>query len=74
VEWQVTKFVIRRVLIAVPTLVAISLILFSILHFAPGDPFGQLALNPDIPPEVRLNLRKQLGAPLPADRSMEGVQ
>ncbi|MHB8577674.1 MAG: ABC transporter permease, partial [Dehalococcoidia bacterium] len=62
-----TKFVIRRVLIAIPTLIAISMILFSILHFAPGDPFGQLALNPDIPPEVRLNLRKQLGIddPLP---------
>lgn len=62
-----TKFVTRRVLIAIPTLIAISLILFSILHFAPGDPFGQLALNPDIPPEVRLNLRKQLGIddPLP---------
>ena len=62
-----TKFVARRVLIAIPTLVAISIILFSILHFAPGDPFGQLALNPDIPPEVRLNLRKQLGIddPLP---------
>jgi peptide/nickel transport system permease protein len=43
------------------------MILFSILHFAPGDPFGQLALNPDIPPEVRVNLRKQLGIddPLP---------
>ncbi len=62
-----TQFVARRVLIAIPTLIAISLILFAILHFAPGDPFGQLALNPDIPPEVRLNLRKQLGIddPLP---------
>ena len=61
------KFVLRRVLIAIPTLIAISMILFAILHFAPGDPFGQIALNPDIPPEVRLNLRKQLGIddPLP---------
>ncbi len=58
-------------LIAIPTLVAISMILFTILHFAPGDPFGQLALNPDIPPEVRLNLRKQLGIddPLPIQYS-----
>lgn len=62
-----TKFVIRRVLIAIPTLIAISMILFSILQLAPGDPFGQLALNPDIPPETRLNLRKQYGIddPLP---------
>lgn len=62
-----SRFIARRVLIAIPTLIAISIILFSILHFAPGDPFGQLALNPDVPPEVRLNLRKQLGIddPLP---------
>jgi peptide/nickel transport system permease protein len=54
-------FIMRRVLIAIPTLLAISLILFTILTLAPGDPFAQLAENPDIPPEVRLNLRKQLG-------------
>jgi peptide/nickel transport system permease protein len=56
-----TQFIARRVLIAIPTLLAISLILFTILALAPGDPYAQLALNPDIPPEVRLNLRKQLG-------------
>ena len=61
------RFIARRVLIAIPTLIAISMILYAILHFAPGDPFGQIALNPDVPPEVRLNLRKQLGIddPLP---------
>jgi peptide/nickel transport system permease protein len=48
-------------LIAVPVLVGISIVLFSILALAPGDPFGELALNPNIPPEVRLNLRKQFG-------------
>jgi peptide/nickel transport system permease protein len=36
-------------------------VLFSILALAPGDPFGELALNPNIPPEVRFNLRKQFG-------------
>jgi len=63
----VARFIARRVLIAIPTLIAISMILYAILHFAPGDPFGQIALNPDVPPEVRLNLRKQLGIddPLP---------
>jgi len=45
----------------VPVLVGISIVLFSILALAPGDPFGELALNPNIPPEVRLNLRKQFG-------------
>jgi len=39
----------------------ISIVLFSILALAPGDPFGELALNPNIPPEVRFSLRKQFG-------------
>jgi peptide/nickel transport system permease protein len=37
------------------------MVLFAILALAPGDPFGELALNPNIPPEVRFNLRKQFG-------------
>jgi peptide/nickel transport system permease protein len=41
--------------------VGISVVLFSILALAPGDPFGELALNPNIPPEVRFNLRRQFG-------------
>jgi peptide/nickel transport system permease protein len=42
-------------------LLGISLILFTILALAPGDPFGELAQNPNIPPEVRMNLRQQFG-------------
>jgi len=57
----VSRYLLRRLLISVPVLVGISIVLFSILALAPGDPFGELALNPNIPPEVRLNLRKQFG-------------
>jgi peptide/nickel transport system permease protein len=62
-----TKYVIRRLLILVPVLAGISLVLFTILAMAPGDPFEELATNPNVPPEVRLNLRKQFGLddPLP---------
>lgn len=56
-----TKFVVRRVLISIPTLLGISIILFFILALAPGDPFSELVLNPNVPVEVRENLRKQLG-------------
>ena len=56
-----SRYLLRRLLIAVPVLVGISIVLFSILALAPGDPFGELALNPNIPPEVRFNLRKQFG-------------
>jgi len=54
-------YLLRRLLISVPVLLGISIVLFSILALAPGDPFGELALNPNIPPEVRLNLRQQFG-------------
>lgn len=56
-----SQYLIRRLLISIPVLLGISVVLFSILALAPGDPFGELAQNPNIPPEVRMNLRKQLG-------------
>jgi len=57
----VTKFLVRRLLIAIPTLIGISLVLFAVVAMAPGDPFADLALNPNVPPELRLQLRQQLG-------------
>lgn len=56
-----SRYLLRRLLISMPVLLGISLVLFAILALAPGDPFGELALNPNIPPEVRLNLRQQFG-------------
>src|SRR5919106_6114785 len=56
-----SRYLIRRLLISIPVLLGISLVLFTILALAPGDPFGELAQNPNIPPEVRMNLRKQFG-------------
>lgn len=56
-----TKFILRRILISIPTLLGISLVLFAIISLAPGDPFGDIALNPNVPPEVQQKLRQQLG-------------
>ncbi|PYM58906.1 MAG: ABC transporter substrate-binding protein [Candidatus Rokuibacteriota bacterium] len=56
-----SKYLLRRLLISVPTLLGISLVLFTILALAPGDPFEELATNPNVPPEVRANLRTQFG-------------
>ena len=55
------KYVIRRLLISIPVLLGISLVLFTILALAPGDPFEELATNPNVPPEVRMNLRAKFG-------------
>jgi peptide/nickel transport system permease protein len=56
-----SRYVLRRLLIAVPSLIGISIVLFTVLALAPGDPFGELATNPNVPPEVRANLRAQFG-------------
>ena len=56
-----TQYLLRRLLIAIPSILGISVILFGILALAPGDPFEELATNPAIPPEVRQNLRASLG-------------
>jgi len=44
-----SKYFLRRLLILVPALLGISLILFTVLALAPGDPFEELATNPMFP-------------------------
>jgi peptide/nickel transport system permease protein len=61
------KYALRRLLAVIPVLLGISVVLFVILTLAPGDPFEELATNPNVPPEVRMNLRAKFGLddPLP---------
>lgn len=56
-----TRYLLRRLLIAIPSLLGISLILFTVLALAPGDPFGDLASNPNVPPQVAAALRAKFG-------------
>src|ERR1700737_3421579 len=56
-----SRYLVRRVLRAIPTLLLISFVLFAILSLAPGDPLSQFAANPAVPPEVRDNIRRSLG-------------
>ncbi|MBL8302277.1 MAG: ABC transporter permease [Ideonella sp.] len=55
------NYLLRRLLVALPSLLGISLVLFTVLALAPGDPFEDLANNPNVPPEVRQALRAQFG-------------
>jgi peptide/nickel transport system permease protein len=57
----VSRYLLRRLLIAIPSLLGISIVLFTVLALAPGDPFGELATNPNVPPEVGAALRKEFG-------------
>jgi peptide/nickel transport system permease protein len=56
-----TRYLLRRLLIVVPSLFGISIVLFTVLALAPGDPFGELASNPNVPPEVADALRAKFG-------------
>lgn len=55
------RYLIRRLLLTIPSLLGISVILFTVLALAPGDPFSDLATNPAIPPEVQEALRAKFG-------------
>ncbi|MBI5876518.1 MAG: ABC transporter permease [Chloroflexi bacterium] len=59
------RYLIRRLLFALPTLLAISFIIYAIISLAPGDPLSQFAANPAVPPEVRENIRRSLGLDKP---------
>ena len=64
-----SQYVLRRLLIAIPSLLGISLVLFVVLALAPGDPFSELATNPNVPPEGALALRAKFGLDDPINLS-----
>jgi peptide/nickel transport system permease protein len=53
------NYTLRRLALAIPTLLVISFIIFALLDLAPNDPTGDLPLT--IPPEVREQIREGLG-------------
>lgn len=57
------NYAVRRLLTAIPTLFLISLIVFSLLKLAPGDPLSEMPLT--IPSEVREKMRAALGVNQP---------
>src|SRR6202023_136742 len=55
------RYLLRRLIIAIPSLLGISIVLFTVLALAPGDPFDELATNPNVPAEVGAALRAKFG-------------
>jgi peptide/nickel transport system permease protein len=60
-----TSYLIKRLSTAIPTLLVISIVIFTILALAPGNPLGEFASNPAITPEIRENIRQSLGLDQP---------
>ena len=56
-----SRYILRRLLIAIPTLIVISFVVFAILALAPTDPLAQFGADPRVPPEVRERIRESLG-------------
>jgi len=55
------QYIIRRILIFIPMLIALSIIVFGLAKAAPGDPFTGKILDPDVDPEVFEQQREELG-------------
>ena len=63
---EVFKYIIRRLLTLVPTFLGITIISFSVMHIAPGEPMVlQANFNPKMTPEMRQRLRAQFGLDKP---------
>jgi peptide/nickel transport system permease protein len=61
----VIHFVIRRVAQSVPLLLVISLLVFALLHAAPGGPLSTYLENPNVRPEDIERLKKAMGLDRP---------
>lgn len=60
-----TRYIIRRLLQAIPTLIGVSIISFALAYSAPGDPVMMFTFDPNITQEAREALRHQLGLDQP---------
>src|SRR6266576_6134459 len=58
-------FLARRVLQSVPVLLLISLLVFLLIHAAPGGPLSIYLSNPNVRPEDIERLRRALGLDRP---------
>ena len=56
-------FTLRRLLLAIPTLLVISLVIFLLVDLAPGSPLSEIPLT--VPPEVRQKMIEAMGADQP---------
>lgn len=60
-----TRYLIRRLLQAVPTILGITLISFLLIMLSPGDPLAKFVFNPEASPEATERMRRQMGLDKP---------
>lgn len=61
------RYIARRLVQAIPTILGITIIAYAIMYYAPGDAASQLFLNPELTTRQRNAMREALGLddPLP---------
>jgi peptide/nickel transport system permease protein len=59
-----TKYIVRRLLAAIPVLFGLSVILFAFIHLIPGDPVNAI-LGQHATPELAAQIRQELGLDKP---------
>jgi peptide/nickel transport system permease protein len=61
-----TTYLIKRILMLIPLMIGITLITFSVIHLAPGEPVEmQMAMNPKVGKEAKERLTKFYGLDKP---------
>ena len=61
-----TTYLLKRILMLIPLMLGITLITFTVVHLAPGEPVEmQMAMNPKVGKEARERLRKFYGLDRP---------
>lgn len=62
---MLVRYITRRLLLLIPVLFAVSIIVFGIIRFAPGDPALMLISFEDYSPELAEQMRRKLGLDQP---------
>ncbi len=55
------QYIFKRLLLAIPTLIGVSLLIFSMLRVLPGDIVQQIAGENEVTPELRASIEEDLG-------------
>ncbi|MEX0749647.1 MAG: ABC transporter permease [Dehalococcoidia bacterium] len=60
------QYVFKRLLLAIPTLIGVSILVFFMLRILPGDVVQQVAGDNEVTPELRARIEADLGLDQPA--------
>lgn len=62
------QYLIRRVLLLIPTLLGVSLVIFAVMRFLPGDVVDQMLGEYTADPEIRRQIEERYGLDQPVTR------